>query len=41
MKSLSPKFAGSLSVAVRRTGTRLAVLLAAFFIIFAAQALAQ
>ncbi len=41
MKSLSPMFAGSFSLAVRRTGSRLAVLLAALFVIFAAQALAQ
>ena len=41
MKSLSPMFAGSFSLAVRRNGSRLAVLLAAFFVIFSAQALAQ
>ena len=41
MKSLSPTFAGSFSPALRRCGSRLAVLLAAFFVIFAAQALAQ
>ncbi len=41
MKILSPTFAGSFSLAVRRSGSRLAVLLAAFFVIFAAQALAQ
>jgi hypothetical protein len=41
MKSLSPKFAGSFGLAVRRNGSRLAVLFAAFFVIFAAQALAQ
>ena len=41
MKSLSPMFAGSFGLAVRRNGSRLAVLLAAFFVIFAAQALAQ
>ncbi len=41
MKSLSPTFAGSFSPAVKRCGTRLAILLAAFFVIFAAQALAQ
>ena len=41
MKSLSPKFAGSFGLAVRRNGSRLAILLAAFFVIFATQALAQ
>jgi Carboxypeptidase regulatory-like domain len=41
MKSLSPTFAGSFGLAVRRNGSRLAVLLAAFFVLFAAQALAQ
>ena len=41
MKSLSPMFAGSFSLAVRRNGHRLAFLLAAFFVIFAGQALAQ
>jgi hypothetical protein len=41
MKSLSPMFAGSFALAVKRNGSRLAVLLAAFFVIFAAQALAQ
>jgi hypothetical protein len=41
MKSLSPMFAGSFGQAVRRSGSRLAVLLAAFFVLFAAQALAQ
>ena len=41
MKSLSPTFAGSIGRAVRRNGARLAVLLAAFFVMFAAQALAQ
>ena len=41
MKSLSPKFAGSFGVAVRRNGSRLAVLLAAIFVMFATQALAQ
>jgi hypothetical protein len=41
MKSLSSMFAGSFGVAVRRSGSRLAVLLAAFFVLFAAQALAQ
>jgi hypothetical protein len=37
----SPKFAGSLGLAVRRNGSRLAILLAAFFVLFAVQALAQ
>ena len=41
MKSLSSLFAGSSGPAVRRNGSRLAVLLAAFFVLFAAQALAQ
>ncbi len=41
MKSLSPKFAGSFGLAVRRNGSRLAVLLAAFFVMFATPALAQ
>jgi hypothetical protein len=41
MKSLSPMFAGSFALAVKRNGSRLAVLLAAFFVVFAAQALAQ
>ena len=41
MKFLSPKFAGSFGKAVTRSGSRLAVLLAAFFVIFATQALAQ
>ncbi len=41
MNFLSPKFAGSFGKAVTRTGSRLAVLLAAFFVIFATQALAQ
>ena len=41
MKSLSPQFAGSFGLAVRRNGARLAILLAAFFVIFATQALAQ
>ncbi len=41
MKSLSPTFAGSFGLAVKRSGFRLAVLLAAVFVIFAAQALAQ
>ncbi len=41
MKSLSPTFAGSFGLAVRRYGAHLAILFAAFFVIFAAQALAQ
>jgi len=41
MNFLSPKFAGSFGKAVTRSGSRLAVLLAAFFVIFATQALAQ
>src|SRR5260221_3968110 len=41
MKILSSLFAGSFSPAVRRSGSRLAVVLAAFFVLFAAQALAQ
>jgi hypothetical protein len=41
MKSLSSTFAGSFGSAVRRSGSRLAVLLAAFFVMFAAHALAQ
>jgi hypothetical protein len=41
MKSLSSLFAGSFGLAVRRNGSRLAVLLAASFVLFAAQALAQ
>ncbi len=41
MTSLSPMFAGSFTLAVRRSGSRFAILLAAFFVIFAAQALAQ
>ena len=41
MKSLSSKFAGSFGLAVRRNGSRLAVLLATFLVIFATQALAQ
>jgi Carboxypeptidase regulatory-like domain len=41
MKSLSSTYAGSIGLAVRRNGSRLAVLLAAFFVLFAAQALAQ
>jgi hypothetical protein len=41
MKSLSPTFAGSFSQAVRRNGSRLTILLAALFVIFAVPALAQ
>ena len=41
MKSLSPTFAGSIGQAVRRNGSRLAVLLAALFVLFAVQAFAQ
>src|SRR5260370_5632693 len=41
MTSLSPTFAGSFGAAVRRSAPRLALLLAAFFVIFAVQALAQ
>jgi len=41
MKFLSPTFAGSSSAATRRGAPRLAVLLAAFIVIFAAQALSQ
>src|SRR3984885_13963612 len=41
MKSLSPTFAGSFSPAVKRRGSRLVVLLAAFCLIFVAQSLAQ
>ena len=41
MKFLSPTFAGSFDAAVKRSVSRLAVLLAAFFVLFAAQALAQ
>ena len=41
MKFLSPTYAGSFGLAVRRNGSRLAVLLAALFVIFAGQALAQ
>jgi hypothetical protein len=41
MRFLSPMFAGSFCLAVRRNGARFAVLLAAFFVMFAAQALAQ
>src|SRR5580700_3935221 len=41
MKFLSTTFAGSFGLSVRRNGSRLAVLLAALFVIFAGQALAQ
>src|ERR1035438_4449538 len=41
MKSLSPTLAGSFSPAVKRHGSLLVVLLAAFCLLFAAQALAQ
>src|ERR1035438_5919364 len=41
MKSLSPTIAGSFGPAMKRCGSRLAVLLAAFFVMFAAHALAQ
>jgi hypothetical protein len=41
MKSLSPMIAGSFGPAMKRCGSRLAVLLAAFFVMFAAHALAQ
>jgi Carboxypeptidase regulatory-like domain len=41
MNILSATFAGSFGLTVRRNGARLAVLLAAFFVLFAAQALAQ
>jgi hypothetical protein len=41
MNILSATFAGSFGLTVRRHGARLAVLLAAFFVLFAAQALAQ
>ncbi len=41
MKSLSPMFAGNFGPAVRRNGSRLAVLLTAFLILFAVQAFAQ
>jgi hypothetical protein len=41
MKSLSPMFAGSFGKAVRRNGSRLALLLAALFVMFAVPALAQ
>ena len=41
MKSLSPTFAGSLGAAMRPCGSRFAVLFTAFFLLFAAHALAQ
>jgi hypothetical protein len=41
MKSLSPTFAGSFGAAMKRSGLRLAVLLAVFFVLCAAHALAQ
>jgi hypothetical protein len=41
MKFLSPTFAGSFGQAVRRNGSRLAILLAALFVSFAIPALAQ
>ena len=41
MKFLSPMFAGSDRSTANRVGLRLAVLVAAFFVLFAAQALAQ
>ncbi len=41
MKSLSPMFAGSFGPAVKRCGSHLTVLLAVFFVLFAAHALAQ
>ncbi|MFZ1156813.1 MAG: TonB-dependent receptor [Candidatus Sulfotelmatobacter sp.] len=41
MRFLSPKFAGSFGLAIGRNGFRLAVLLAAMFVVFAGQALAQ
>ena len=41
MKSLSPMFAGSFGPAVKRCASHLTVLLAAFFVLFAAHALAQ
>ena len=41
MKFLSPKFAGSLGPAARRCASRLTLLFAAIFTMFAAQALAQ
>ncbi len=41
MNSLSPTFAGSFGPAMKRCGSRLTVLLAAFFVMFAAHAMAQ
>ncbi len=41
MNSLSPTFAGSFGPAMKRCGSRLTVLLAAFLVMFAAHALAQ
>ncbi|MGA9979640.1 MAG: TonB-dependent receptor, partial [Candidatus Sulfotelmatobacter sp.] len=41
MRFLSPKFAGSFGLAIGRTGVCLAVLLAAMFVVFAGQSLAQ
>src|SRR5258708_21194524 len=41
MKPRASLFGGSFTLAVRRNGSRLAVLLSAFFVLFAAQALAQ
>jgi Carboxypeptidase regulatory-like domain len=41
MKSLSPMFAGSFGPAMKRCGSRLVILLATFFVMFAAQAVAQ
>jgi len=41
MKSLSPMFAGSLGKALRQSGSRLALLLAAIFVMLAVPALAQ
>jgi hypothetical protein len=41
MKFLSPMFAGSFGPAMKRCGSRLSLLLAAFFVLFAAHALAQ
>jgi len=41
MKFLSPMFAGGFGLAVRRNSSRFAVLLAAFFVILAGQALSQ
>src|SRR5580658_401805 len=41
MKFLSPTFAGSFGLAVKRNGSRLAILLAALFVMFTVPALAQ